>query len=132
MNICHFSGRLTRDCETRYTQNGTAVTNFSLAVETGFGDYKRTDFPKFVLWKRENLAQYLTKGKPIVVSAEMQERQWQDKEGNNRRSIEFVVRNVEFQQGDSKQQGQPAQSGSGSEPGPGFPEDTGGMDDAPF
>lgn len=129
MNICIFSGRITADVETRYANNGTPVSNFSLAVETGFGDYKRTEFPKFVLWKRENLAQYLTKGKPITVTAELQERKWSDKEGNNRRSIEFVVRDLEFQQGQSKQ-GQGQQGGQQDDP---FAFSGGATDDsAPF
>jgi single-strand DNA-binding protein len=129
MNICIFSGRITAGVETRYTQNGTPVSNFSLAVETGFGDYKRTEFPKFVLWKRENLAQHLTKGKPITVTAELQERKWQDKEGNNRRSIEFVVRDLEFQQGQSKQSGQGQQGGQSSEDDP-FAFSGGAVDDS--
>ena len=128
MNICIFSGRITADVETRYTNNGTPVSNFSLAVETGFGDYKRTEFPKFVLWKRENLAQHLTKGKPITVTAEMQERKWSDKEGNNRRSIEFVVRDLEFQQGQSKQNGQ-GQGGQQDDP---FAFSGGDPNQAPF
>jgi len=136
MNICHFSGRITRDCETRYTQNGTSVSNFSLAVETGFGDYKRTEFPKFVLWKRENLVPHLTKGKAIAVSAELQERDYTDKEGNKRRSTEFVVRDIEFQQGGGGQgQQQQTQGPSETDPGPSgspFPNEAGSMGDAPF
>ena len=102
MNIAHFSGRITADATTRYTQSGTPVSNFTLAVDSGFGEYKRTDFIKCVLWKRENLVQYLTKGKAIVVTAELQNRKYQDKDGNNRQSTEFIVRDLEFQQGDPK------------------------------
>lgn len=115
MNICIFSGRLTRDCETRYTQNGTPVSNFSLAVETGFGDYKRTEFVKCVLWKRENLAQYLTKGKPITITAEFQEKKWQDQQGQNRRTVEFVVKDLEFQQGNPAGQDQSQGQSPGQE-----------------
>lgn len=136
MNICIFSGRLTRDCETRYTQSGTPVSNFSIAVETGFGDYKRTEFPKCVLWKRENLAQYLTKGKPITITAELQEKKWQDNQGQNRRTVEFVVRDVEFQQGNpgGQGQGQPQGQGQGAsgDPGPAFPDNAEDMGEAPF
>ncbi len=118
MNICIFSGRLTADATTRYTQSGTPVTNVNLAVETGFGDYKRTEFPKLVLWKRENLVQYLTKGKPVTVTCEMQTRKWQDQQSNNRQSIEFVVQHLEFQVGDSKQQGSNQGQGKGQDQGP--------------
>ena len=110
MNTCIFSGRLTADPETRYTQSGTPVSNFTLAVDSGFGEYKRTDFPRFVLWKRENLVQHLTKGKALTVTAELQERKYQDKDGNNRKSIEFIVRDLEFQQGDPKSSGQGQQT----------------------
>jgi len=112
MNRCHFTGRVVRDCETRHSQNDTPVSNFTLAVETGWGDYKRTEYPKFVMWKRQNLAQHLTKGKALIVSAELQERDYTDKEGNKRRSTEFVVRDIEFQQGGSGQQGQQNESQS--------------------
>jgi single-strand DNA-binding protein len=49
------------------------------------------------MFKRENLVQYLTKGKPVIVSGEYQERKWQDREGQERRSVEILVREVEFQ-----------------------------------
>jgi single-strand DNA-binding protein len=110
MNIAFFSGRLTGDPETKYTKQGTPVSNFTLAVDSGFGDYKRTDFPRFNLWKRENLVKFLTKGKAITVTAEYQERKYQDRDGNNRKAIEFVVRDLEFQQGDPKGGGQSKQT----------------------
>jgi len=139
LNICHFSGRLTADCTQRYTQSGTPVSNFTLAVETGYGDYKRTEFIKCVLWKRENLVQYLTKGKPVVVTAELQERKWQDQNGNNRYTTEFVVQNLEFQvgqgkQGDNQRQGQtePQDNMPDDNMGPAFPSEAEGVDEAPF
>lgn len=138
MNTCFFSGRITADPDTRYTKQGTPVSNFTLAVDSGFGEHKRTDFPRFVLWKRENLVQHLTKGKAITVMAELQERKYQDKNGNDRKAMEFVVRDVEFQQGSPKG-GQQGQQHPGSEaktepqqPGPQFPESTEQMDDPPF
>lgn len=129
MNVCTFSGRLTRDAETRYTGSGTAVTNFCIAVDTGFGEHKRTDFINCVLWKREGLVQHLTKGKAVMVSGEYQARKWQDKDGNNRETVEIVIRDVDFQQGERSQQGQqqaPQQRRNE------FPSDVGGMDDVPF
>ena len=104
MNVCVFSGRLVKDAETRYTNSGTAVSNFTIAVDTGFGEYKRTDFIDCVLWKRENLAAHLTKGKAIMVSGEYNSRKWEDKEGNKRTNIEIICRDVDFQAGDSARQ----------------------------
>jgi len=99
VNFCIFSGRLVDDAEINYTQSGTPVSNFSLAVESGFGDYKRTDFPRFEMWKREKLAQNLLKGKAINVQASFKEDKYTDKEGNPRKNIKFVVHQIEFQQG---------------------------------
>lgn len=134
MNNFIFSGRITADAETRYTKSGTAVSNFSVAVDTGLGDYKRTDFIRCVLWKRENLVQYLTKGKPVIVQGEYQERKWEDKEGNKRSTVEIVVRQLDFQAGDSKKQGNQSQQDhqSDNSPGPTFPSNSGAMDDVPF
>ena len=102
MNICIFSGRLTKDAETRYTQSGKCVCSFGLAVDTGFGDNKKTVFLNCSVWNKEALAQYMTKGKPVIVHGEYTEREWQDKEGNQRKVAEIIVRDIEFQQGHPK------------------------------
>lgn len=102
MNTCIFSGRLTKDAETRFTQSGKCVCSFGLAVDTGYGDNKKTVFLNCSVWNKEALAQYLTKGKPIIVQGEYTEREWQDKDGNNRKAAEIIVREIEFQQGQPK------------------------------
>ena len=136
MNICHFSGRLGSDAEIRYTRDGTAKTTFNLAVDSGSGDYKRTDWIRCVLWKREKLAQYLTKGKPVIVTGEYQEQKWTDKDGQERRMVEIVVRELEFQQGQPRQVD--TQNSGHQQPkpdddtGPAFPSEASGMDDVPF
>lgn len=100
MNKCLFSGRLVADAELRYTKNGTSVSNFVLAVESGYGEYKRTDFPRFEMWNQENLAKYLTKGKAIIVTeSTMKDNKFTDKSGQERKNVVFVAKNVEFQQG---------------------------------
>lgn len=99
MNLCIFSGRLTKDAETRYTSNGKAVCNFGLAVETGYGDNKMTMFLNCVLWNKEKLTPHLTKGKPVMIQGEYTERKYTDKGGNEKRIVEIVVRDLEFQQG---------------------------------
>lgn len=136
MNLCIFSGRIGADAETRYTQGGTAKTTFNLAVDSGQGDYKRTDWIRCVLWRRDKLAQYLTKGKPIMVTGEYQEQKWEDSDGQERRMVEIIVRELEFQQGQPKGNNQqsynPEQPQPGDDLGPAFPSEAGGMDDVPF
>ena len=105
LNKIILMGRLTHDPELRRTQNGTAVTGFSLAVERDFKDEdgkRATDFIDIVAWRAaaEFVAKYFTKGRMAVVEGRLQIRDWKDKEGNNRRSAEVVADNVYF--GDSK------------------------------
>ena len=105
MNLCIFSGRLTKDCECRYTQSGKAVLNFSMAVDVGYGDNKSAVFLNCVLWDKEKLVPHLTKGKPIIIRGEYTERKYQDRNGQDRRAVEIIVRDVEFQQGQPRQDG---------------------------
>ena len=127
LNKIFIMGRLTRDPELRRTQNGTAVTSFSLAVDRDFKSQsgeKETDFIDVVAWRStaEFVAKYFTKGRMAVVEGRLQIRDWKDREGNNRRSAEVVADNVYF--GDSKRDGAPA-GGSFSAP-PAYGAPTGG------
>lgn len=109
LNHIVIMGRLVRDPELRRTGNGTAVTNFSVAVDRDFsgkdGGEKETDFIDCVAWRNtgEFVSKYFTKGAMIVVSGRLQIRKWQDKDGNNRYSAEVVADNVYF--ADSKKDG---------------------------
>lgn len=107
MNNCVFSGRLTRDAETRTTSTGTAITSFSIAVDGGFGEHKRTDFINCKFFKREGLGAHLTKGKPVMVCGELQTEKWTDKNGVEKTGFSIICRDIDFQQGDRGQQ-QPA------------------------
>ena len=106
LNRIVIMGRLTRDPELRRTQNGTAVTSFSVAVDRDFksrdNGEKATDFIDVVAWRQtaEFVCQYFTKGRMAIVEGRLQIRPWTDKDGNNRRSAEVVADNVYF--GDSK------------------------------
>ena len=105
LNRIILMGRLTRDPELRRTQNGIAVTSFSLAVDRDFksqGGEKETDFIDIVVWRQtaEFVSKYFTKGRMAVVEGRLQIRDWKDREGNNRRSAEVQADNVYF--GDSK------------------------------
>ena len=105
LNRIVLMGRLTRDPELRRTQSGTAVVSFSIACDRDYaaqGAEKETDFVDIVAWRNtaEFVSKYFTKGRMAVVSGRLQIRNWQDKEGNKRRSAEVVADNVYF--GDSK------------------------------
>lgn len=106
LNHIVLMGRLTRDPELRYTQSGTAVASFTIAVDRDFaskeGGERQTDFIDCVAWRQtgEFVSKYFAKGSMAVVSGRLQIRDWQDKEGNKRRSAEVITDNVYF--GESK------------------------------
>src|SRR5690625_2207497 len=97
MNITVLVGRLTRDPELRYTQNGTAVANFNLAVDRPFSKEKETDFINCVAWRKqaENLAQYMKKGSQIGISGRIQTRNY-EKDGQRVYVTEVVADNIQF------------------------------------
>lgn len=106
LNHITIMGRLTRDPELRYTSAGTPVASFSLAVDRDFapkdGGEKQTDFIDCVAWRQtgEFVSKYFQKGSMAIVTGRLQIRDWQDKEGNKRRSAEVIADNVYF--GESK------------------------------
>ena len=106
LNHIVLMGRLTRDPELRRTGTGIAVASFSIAVDRDLGSKetgeKETDFIDIVAWRNtaEFVSKYFTKGRMAVVSGRLQIRNWNDKDGNKRRSAEVVADNVYF--GDSK------------------------------
>ena len=105
LNRIVLMGRLTRDPELRRTQSGTAVVSFSIACDRDYaaqGAERETEFIDIVAWRgtAEFVEKYFSKGRMIVVGGRLQIRNWQDKEGNKRRSAEVVADNVYF--GDSK------------------------------
>ena len=97
LNRIDIMGRLTRDPELRYTQNQTAVVSFTLAVDRD-GKDAGTDFIECIAWKgtAEFVQKFFTKGSMAVVSGRLQIRDWQDKDGNKRRSAEVVANSVYF------------------------------------
>lgn len=129
MNIFIASGRIGKDAETRFTTSGMAVTTFSLAVDTGFGDRKKAMWLRCKVFKRENLAPHLLKGKPIIVRGELTINEWKDTDGLMRSMPEIICNEVEFQQG------QPRDTSAPASPAPRegrFPTETVGMDDVPW
>ena len=107
MNMCCFSGRLTRDPELRRTGTGKAVASFSLAIKrTGSADADPI-YLDFVAWeqKAEFIAKHFHRGDPIEVCCTAQDRTWADRDGNKRKSIEFLVQTAFFAMTSKKEGG---------------------------
>ena len=118
LNHIVLMGRLTRDPELRRTGSGVAVASFTLAVDRDYaaqGAEKETDFVDIVAWRNtaEFVSKYFTKGRMAVVTGRLHIRNWQDKEGNKRRSAEVVADNVYF--GDSRPGGAGGNNGGYSQ-----------------
>ncbi len=97
LNKVFLLGNLTRDPELRQTANGTSVCNFSIAVNEGFGDKKKTSFFNIQSWQKtaEACAKYLAKGRPVLVEGRLQNRSY-EKDGQKRTVTEIVAENVQF------------------------------------
>ncbi len=97
-NSCNFSGRLGRDSEVKYIPSGTAVLEFSLAVDTGFGDKKSSFWLKCAMFgdRGQKLSQYLLKGQQVIVSGELSPREYQSGDGTTKVSLELRVNSVEL------------------------------------
>lgn len=93
-------GRLVADPQLRYTQGGTAVANFRIAVDRPYTNQqgeRETDFIDIVVWRRlaETCANNLSKGRLVGVDGRLQVREY-EYEGQRRRQAEVVADNVEF------------------------------------
>mgnify|MGYP004507379289 FL=1 len=91
-------GRLTRDPEMRHTNSGTPVTTFSIAIDNGYGDNKRTDFVNCIAWNKtaEFVTKYFTKGKMIIVIGRITTRSWETQDGKRAYATEVVAKEVSF------------------------------------
>ena len=91
-------GRLTKDPDLRFTPNGVAVANFTLAVDRVFSKEKETDFIPCVVWRKqaENCAEYIGKGSLVAVEGRIQVRTYESKDGGKRWVTEVVADNVRF------------------------------------
>ncbi|MDX9871754.1 MAG: single-stranded DNA-binding protein [Clostridia bacterium] len=94
-------GRLTKDPELRYTQSGTAVASFTLAVDRSRANQqgeRETDFIPIVVWQKqaENCANFIGKGSLVAVDGRLQVRSYEDREGQRRWMTEVIAENVRF------------------------------------
>ena len=102
-------GRLGRDPEIRYSQQGTAVTNFSLATSEKWKDEEKTEWHKVVAFGKqaEVMEKYLKKGSQVFLEGRVQTRKW-EQDGQDRYTTEIVVSNFQFVGGKGEGQSQPA------------------------
>jgi len=95
-------GRLTKDVEMRQTPNGTSVTTFSVANNRTYnanGERKeQVSFFNCVAWAKtaEIISTYVKKGQRIGIEGRLQQRSWEDKDGNKRSVVEINVENFQF------------------------------------
>ena len=109
-------GHLGKDAETKFTPSGVAVTNFTLATSRRWkdqqsGEWKEeTEWHRVVMWRSENVSNYLLKGKQIYVEGRLQTRSWEDKDGQKRYTTEVVADDLILLggRGDSAEFSQPA------------------------
>ena len=132
-------GNLGRDPELRYTQNGQAVANFTLATSESWNDkssgekVERTEWHRIVVWGKvgELCAQYLTKGRSVYVEGRIQTREWEDKEGQKRRTTEINAQSIKFLGTGARGAGS-GEAGDGAGPEPQVPSQSAPPDDVPF
>ncbi|MEX2628013.1 MAG: single-stranded DNA-binding protein [Ilumatobacteraceae bacterium] len=93
-------GNLTRDPELRYTQGGRAVANFGMAVNRRYqvnGEWQEeTSFFNVVAWAElgENAAASLSKGSRMIVFGRLQQREYENREGEKRSMVEVVADDI--------------------------------------
>src|SRR5690554_1112941 len=111
-------GRLTKDPDLRYTANGTAVANFTVAVNRPFSNQqgdREADFINCVIWRKpaENLANYMGKGSLIDVDGRIQTRSYDGQDGKRVYVTEVVADSVQFLESRNSKGGQPQGGGQG-------------------
>jgi single-strand DNA-binding protein len=110
------AGNLTRDPELRFTQSGTPVCGFGLAVNRVFSKNEEVDFFNISAWRElgETVANYKKKGDPVLVEGRLQYRTWEAQDGSKRSAVDVVADNVQFlgRPGDSDDGGAPAGGGA--------------------
>src|ERR1041384_6115160 len=95
-------GRLGRDPELKYTASGVPFCRFSMATDDSWNDknsgerQERTEWHNIVVWDRlaEICNQYLTKGRLVYIEGSLQTREWDDQDGNKRRTTEVRARDM--------------------------------------
>ena len=138
INKAMLIGNLGKDPETRYTQNGAAVTNFSIATTERQKDnegqqQEQTEWHRIVTFGRlaEICGNYLSKGSLVYIEGRIQTRSWEDKDGGKRYTTEIVALNMQML--DSKGQASESQVSNQNASGQTYPgPESAPEDDVPF
>jgi len=99
LNTWSITGRLARDAELKTLPSGKTLLECSVAVNTGYGDYKKTTWVKVQQWstKSAGIAPYLTKGSQIACSGELTVNQWEGKQdGQLHTDLVLSVMNIQL------------------------------------
>jgi single-strand DNA-binding protein len=110
-------GNVGRDPETRFTQGGKAVTNFSIATTERYNGEDQTEWHNIVLWGSEGLLPYITKGKQLYIEGKIQTRKWDGNDGQKHYKTEIVALRVQLLGGRNEQS---SGLGAGSADGGGY------------
>jgi single-strand DNA-binding protein len=100
VNKVFLIGNLGRDAETRFTASGIACTRFSVATTRTWKDQQteewkeETNWTNVTAWRKENLANYLTKGKQVHVEGRLQSSSYNDKKGRKAYVTEVIAEDV--------------------------------------
>lgn len=123
LNKVFLMGNLTRDPELRYVPSGTAVANFTVAVNRPYKDSageKKEDvsFIRVVVWGKmaEVCGEYLTKGRPVLVEGRLKTRSWEGQDGQKRSVMEVVAVSVQFLGARGAKEQVPAESAGAEAP----------------
>lgn len=98
LNHATIQGRLTRDPELRQTQNGTPVAGFTVAWSKKYKETEQKLFMPCVAWGKQGefVSNYFSKGQETIVEGKLVTRKWEDKNGNNRETVELIVDRIHF------------------------------------
>lgn len=96
MNVLTITGNLGSDGELRATKTGTNLLNFSVAMSSGYGERKQTDWVRCTKFGKgiEGLCPYLVKGVKVAVSGELSTSEWTNKDGVQQKTLEMNVREL--------------------------------------
>ena len=97
MNQVNLIGNICNDLELKKTKNDKSVVDFNLAVNTGYGEHKRTDFIKVVVFgnQAENIVKYQAKGNKLLVNGELHIDKY-EKDGKQNYYTSVLANNIEF------------------------------------
>lgn len=132
INVVTISGNLTRDCELRHTNGGTAILSFGVAVNDRMKDRDGSwvDRPNFVDVtvfgaRAEALSRYLSKGTKVALSGKLRYSSW-ERDGQKRSKLEVIAEEIEFLSRD----GEVARTAAPQQAAPRYPETE--YEDVPF